>query len=355
MTAAPSTPVAGAVPGPAPTGPAVTGTMRAVVRDRYGEPAQVVRLGRVALPEIGSDELLVRVRAAGVDRGVVHLVTGLPYPVRLAGFGVRAPKDSVIGGDLAGTVVAVGAGVTRFGVGDEVYGTGHGSFADHVRARERTLAPKPASLGFEQAAAMPVSATTALQAVRDHGRVRPGQHVLVLGASGGVGSFAVQIARASGAAVTGVARTAKLDFVRSLGADAVLDHTADALPDGRFDVIVDAGGNTRIALLRRALTRTGTLVVVGGETGGRVLGGVQRQLGATLLSPLLRQRLGTFVCKPKAADLAVLSGLVDSGQVTPPVDRVLPLEQAVTALELLVQGSVRGKLVLSVLPPGGGS
>jgi NADPH:quinone reductase-like Zn-dependent oxidoreductase len=321
------------------------------VRERYGLPAQVLRPGRVALPQIGRQEVLVRVHAAGVDRGVVHLVTGLPYPVRLAGFGVRAPKNPVIGGDLAGTVAAVGSSVTRFGVGDEVYGTGHGSFAEHARAAERTLSAKPATLSFEQAAAVPVSAMTALQAVRDHGRVQPEQQVLVIGASGGVGSFAVQIAKAYGATVTAMASTAKLAFVRSLGADAVLDYTADPLPPGRYDVILDTGGNTRIALLRKALTRTGTLVVVGGETEGRLLGGVQRQLGATLLSPLLRQKLGTLVSKPNAADLAVLTDLIDSGRLTPAVDRVLPLEQAVTAIDLLVEGCVRGKLVLSVLPP----
>ena len=250
--------------------------------------------------------------------------------------------------DLAGVVAAVGRDVTRFRVGDAVYGTAHGSFAEYARASAGRLSAKPASSTFEQAAAVPVSAMTALQAVRDHGQVQPGQQVLVIGASGGVGSFAVQIATSRGAVVTGVASTGKLDLVRGLGAQHVLDYTNDALPDGRYDVILDVGGNTPVARLRRALTRAGTLVIVGGETGGRLLGGVQRQVGATLLSPLLRQRLKTFVCKENADDLEVLAGLIASGQVTPAVDRVLPLEAATDALELLTDGRVRGKLVLSV-------
>ncbi|MDQ3611552.1 MAG: NAD(P)-dependent alcohol dehydrogenase [Actinomycetota bacterium] len=332
----------------ASTSPAATGTMRAILRDRYGAPSKVLRVGQVAVPVIGADEVLVRIRAAGVDRGVWHIVTGLPYPIRLAGFGFRAPKNPVVGGDLAGVVEAIGSSVTRFSVGDEVYGTGHGTFAEYARASESRLSPKPATLTFEQAAAVPVSATTALQAVRDHGRVQPGQQVLVIGASGGVGSYAVQIAKAHGAVVTGIASTAKLDLVRSLGADTVLDYTIDVLPRRRYDVVLDVGGNTSVSRLRTALTRTGTLVIVGGESGGRVLGGLQRQLGATLLSPLLRQRLGTFVCKENAADLAALADLIDGGQVTPAVDRVLTLESGPEALQLLVEGSVRGKLVLCV-------
>lgn len=325
-----------------------TQSMRAVLRESYGAPELVLRLGRVSRPGIEPDEVLVRVRAAGVDRGVWHIVTGLPYPIRVAGFGVRTPKNVVVGIDVAGVIHAVGSGVTRFSVGDEVFGTGQGTFAEFARASEGKLAPKPAGLSFEQAAAVPVSAMTALQAVRDHGRVQPGHQVLVLGASGGVGSYAVQISKAYGAVVTGVASRAKLDFVRELGADVVLDYTVDELPFRRYDVILDVGGNTRVSRLRKALTGTGTLVIVGGETGGRILGGIQRQLGATLLSPFVRQRLGTFVCRENAADLAVLTGLIDSGQVTPALDRVIPLESAQEAIALLLGGSVRGKLVLSV-------
>lgn len=327
---------------------AATKTMRAVVRDRYGAPADVLRLDEAPIPEIGADEVLVRVRAAGVDRGVWHIVTGLPYPLRLAGFGVRAPKQPVVGGDLAGVVAAVGSSVTRFRVGQEVYGTGHGTFAEHARAAENRLSLKPATLTFEQAAAVPVSGLTALQSVRDHGRVHPGQQVLVVGASGGVGSFAVQIAAAFGATVTGVAGPTKLDLVRQLGATHVLDHTRDALPERRYDVVLDIGGNTAVSRLRAAMTRTGTLVIVGGENGGRVLGGLQRQLAATVLSPFVRQRLGTFVCKENAADLAILTGLLDAGQLTPAVDQVLPLASAAQALQVLLDGAVRGKIVLSV-------
>lgn len=336
------------IPQPTSVPPRTTETMRAAARDRYGAPDEVLRVGQVPVPSIGAEEVLVRVRAAGVDRGAWHVVTGLPYPLRLAGFGVRAPKNSVVGSELAGVVAAVGSDVTRFRVGDEVYGTGHGSFAEYARASAGTLATKPPSLTFEQAAAVPVSAMTALQAVRDRGQVQSGQQVLVIGASGGVGSFAVQIAASYGAVVTGVASTAKLDLVRGLGAQHALDYTTDALPDRRYDVILDVGGNTPVARLRKALTRAGTLVIVGGETDGRVLGGLQRQLGATLLSPLVRQRLGTFVCKENAGDLDVLAGLIASGQVTPAVDRVLPLDGAAEALQLLVDGRVRGKLVLAV-------
>ena len=336
-------------PGTASTAASAFTTMRAAARERYGAPSDVLRDAQVAVPTVGADEVLVRVHAAGVDRGAWHIVTGLPYPLRLAGFGVRAPKNPVVGGDLAGVVAAVGRDVTRFRVGDEVYGTGHGSFAEYARASASRLSAKPTSLTFLQAAAVPVSATTALQAVRDRGQVQPGQQVLVIGASGGVGSFAVQIAASYGAVVTGVASTAKLDLVRGLGAEHVLDYTADALPERRYDVILDIGGNTPVARLRKALTRTGTLVIVGGEADGRLLGGLQRQLGATLLSPLVRQHLGTFVCKENADDLDVLAGLIDSGQVTPAVDRVLPLEAAPAALQLLVDGRVLGKLVLAVV------
>jgi NADPH:quinone reductase-like Zn-dependent oxidoreductase len=322
--------------------------MRAVVRDRYGAPAEVLRVEQVAVPTIGPDEVLVAVHAAGVDRGVWHVVTGLPYPIRLAGYGFRTPNNRVVGGDLAGVAAVVGSAVTRFSVGDEVYGTGHGTYAELARAAESKLSPKPTTLTFEQAAAVPVSAMTALQAVRDRGKVQPGQQVLVLGASGGVGSYAVQIAKTCGAVVTGVASASKLDLVRSLGADHVIDYLSEELPEHAYDVILDIGGNTAVARLRKALTRTGTLVIVGGETSGRLLGGVQRQLGATLLSPFVRQRLGAFVCKENADDLATIGDLIDDKQVTPAVDRVLPLSSATEALQLLLDGSVRGKLVLSV-------
>src|ERR1700733_5892251 len=255
-------------------------TMQAIVQDHYGPAQDVLRLEEIDRPTIGDGEVLLRVHAAGVDRGVGHLMTGLPYPVRLAGFGVRAPKDRVRGREVAGSVEAVGPGVTTLAAGDKVFGISEGSFAGYARAKADKLAPLPGGLTFEQAAAVPVSALTALQAVRDHGRVRAGQKVLVIGASGGVGTFAVQIAKAYGAEVTGVCSTAKMDLVRSVGADHVIDYTRGGIADGaqRYDGIIDIGGNRPLRQLRAALTRRGTLVIVGGETGGRWLGGFDRSL-----------------------------------------------------------------------------
>jgi NADPH:quinone reductase-like Zn-dependent oxidoreductase len=324
-------------------------TMQAVVQEVYGPTEDVLRLGRIPRPEIGDGEVLVRVRAAGVDRGVWHLMAGEPYAIRLAGFGVRTPKNPVRGSEFAGVVEAVGTDVTTVGPGDEVYGIGRGSFAEYVVAPAGKVALKPSSLTFEEAAAAPVSGSTALQAVRDHGRVRPGQSVLVIGASGGVGSFAVQIAKASGAEVTGVSSTAKVDFVRSLGADRVLDYSAGNVLAGevRYDVVLDIGGNTPLRRLRRALTPAGTLVIVGGESGGRWLG-VRRQLLAMALSPFVKQRLGTFINSENAADLAVLTGLFDAGTVVPAVDRVFPLAEAPAAVRWMREGRARGKVVVAI-------
>jgi NADPH:quinone reductase-like Zn-dependent oxidoreductase len=324
-------------------------TMRAVVQTEYGPTEDVLHLGQAPRPEIGDGEVLVRVRAAGVDRGVWHLMAGEPYAIRLAGFGVRAPKNAVRGSEFAGVVEAVAPDVTTLRPGDEVYGIGRGSFAEYVVAPAGKVAPKPAGLTFEQAAAAPVSASTALQAVRDHGRVRPGQSVLVIGASGGVGSFAVQIAKAFGAEVTGVSSTSKLDLVRSLGADRVLDYSAGDFLAGaeRYDVVLDTGGNTPLRRLRRALTATGTLVIVGGETGGRWLG-VRRQLLAMALSPFVGQKLGTFINSENAADLVVLTGLFEAGSVVPAVDRVFPLAEAPAAVRWMREGRARGKVVVAV-------
>jgi NADPH:quinone reductase-like Zn-dependent oxidoreductase len=323
--------------------------MKAIVQDTYGGP-DVLRLEQVEQPRAGDDEVLVRVRAAGVDRGVWHLMTGLPYPIRLAGYGVRAPKNPVPGRDLAGVVEQVGRNVTRFSPGDEVFGIGKGSYAEYVLAPERKLAPKPARLTFEEAAALAVSGLTALQAVRDQAQVRRGQSVLVLGASGGVGSYAVQVAKAYGAEVTGVCSAAKADLVRSLGADAVLDYRTQDFADGqrRWDVILDTGGVAPLSRLRRALTPTGTLVIVGGETSGRLLGGVDRQLRALLLSRFVGQRLRTFVSSENAADLTALAAMVDAGTVSPAVDRTFPLAEAPQALDHLTGGRARGKVVITV-------
>ena len=325
-------------------------TMQAIVQDHYGPAQDVLRIAEIERPVIGEGEVLVRVRAAGVDKGVWHIMTGLPYPVRFAGYGVRAPKDRVRGREVAGSVEAVGPGVTTLAVGDEVYGVSEGSFAGYARARADKLAPRPAGLTFEQAAAVPVSALTALQAVRDRGRVRAGHKVLVIGASGGVGTFAVQIAKAFGAEVTGVCSGAKADLVSSIGADHVIDYELGDIGRGghRYDVILDAGGGRPLRSLRRMLTPRGTLVIVGAETGGRWLGGNDRQLRAMLLSPFVGQKLGTFICSENAADLLVLTGLMESGQVMPVIDRAYPLSEAPAAIRYLQDGHARGKVVISV-------
>jgi NADPH:quinone reductase-like Zn-dependent oxidoreductase len=323
--------------------------MKAIVQDTYG-PTDVLELRDIGKPEIADDEVLVRVRAAGVDRGVWHIMTGLPYPIRLAGYGLRAPKTPVLGLDVAGVVEAVGKDVTRFQPGDEVFGIGKGTFAEYTRAREDKLAPKPASLTFEQAAAVSISGLTALQAVRDHGRVEPGHKVLIIGASGGVGTYAVQLAKAFGAEVTGVCSTTKVDMVLSLGADHVIDYTRDDFADGqvRYDVILDIGGHASLSRLRQALTPKGTLVITGGETGGRWLGGSDRQIRALMLSPFVSQKLGTFVSSENYEDMLALKELIESGKVTPAIDRTYPLDEVPNAIRYLVQGQARGKVVITI-------
>jgi NADPH:quinone reductase-like Zn-dependent oxidoreductase len=330
-------------------------TMRSVVQSRYGAaPEDVLRMADVSRPTPGAGEVLVRVHASSVDRGTWHVMAGLPYPIRLAGFGVRRPKYANPGRNLAGTVDAVGDGVTGFAPGEAVFGIGTGTFAEYAVAPTATIAAMPATLTFDQAAAVPVSGLTALQAVRDHGRVRAGQAVLVVGASGGVGSFAVQIAKASGAEVTGVCSTSKVDLVRSLGADHVIDHTRADFADGRhrYDVILDIGGNARLARLRRALTPRGRLVIVGGETDGRLLGGVDRQLRAMLLSPFTGQHLGTFVASENSADLVTLRELVEADRLTAVVDEVYPLDETAAAIRHVLDGRARGKVVITVLERG---
>src|SRR5437762_1536001 len=296
--------------------------MKAIVQDRYGSP-DVLELREIDRPVNGDDHVLVRVHAAGVDQGVWHEVAGLPYLFRIAGIGVRAPKNPIPGHDVAGTVEAVGEKVTGLRPGDEVFGTCRGPFAEHACARADRLAPKPANLSFAQAAAVPTSAATALQALRDKGKVRAGQRVLIIGAGGGVGTFAVQLAKAFGAEVTGVCSTAKTDLVRSLGADHVIDYTREDFADGghHYDAILDIGGNNRLSHLRRALTPGGRLVIVGGETDGRWLGGFDRQLRALLLSPVVSQKLGILTAKEDATDLSVIRELVEAGMEAPAVER----------------------------------
>ena len=323
--------------------------MKAIVHHEYG-PADGLELRDIDKPEVGDDEVLVRVHAAGVDRGVWHVMTGLPYPIRLAGYGLRAPKFPVLGADLAGVVESVGKDVTRFQPGDEVFGIGKGSYAEYSIASEDKLASKPANLTFEQTAAVPISGLTALHAARDHGKVRPGQQVLIIGASGGVGTFAVQIAKAFGAEVTGVCSTTKVDRVRSIGADHVVDYTREDFAEGkqRYDVILDIGGNSSLSRLRRALTPKGTLVIVGGEADGRWLGGTDRQLRAIVLSWFVGQKLSTFVSKENGEDLVQLSELIESGKVAPVIDRTYPLSEVPAAIRYMREGHARGKVVINV-------
>jgi len=324
--------------------------MRAVVQDQYGEAAQVLRLAEVDRPAIADGEVLVRVHAAGVDRGVWHVMTGRPYLIRLIGYGVRAPKSAVPGQEVAGVVEAVGADVTAVAPGDEVYGIGVGTFAEYAVVRQDKIALKPKNLTFEQAAVAPISGLSALQAVRDAGKVQAGQRVLVIGASGGVGTFAVQLAKSFGAEVTGVCGPGKVDLVRSLGADHVIDYTRADITDGgqRYDVVLDAGGHRSLSTLRRVLTEHGTLVIIGSETGGRWLGGFDRALRAPLVSRFVGQTLRPFVNSENAPDLVALTELIEAGRVTPVVDRTYPLGEAGAAIQHLVDGHARGKVVVTV-------
>lgn len=324
-----------------------TTTHRAIVQDAYGS-TEVYRLAQVAQPEIAANEVLVRVHAAGLDRGTWHLMTGKPYALRVA-FGFRRPKNAVPGLDVAGTVVAVGPAVTRFAAGDEVYGIARGSFAEYTAALEDKLARKPVNLSFEQAAVVPVSALTALRGLTGVGHVAPGQKVLITGASGGVGSYAVQLAKTFGAEVTGVCSTTKQDLVRSLGADQVIDYSQDDFADGEhhYDLILDIAGSPSVSRLRSALTPTGTAVIAGGEGGGNWTG-ISRSLRAVALSPFVRQRLTFYVSKERASDLERLTDLIETGKVTPSLDSTYPLEQVPEAMRHLEAGKVRGKVAITI-------
>jgi NADPH:quinone reductase-like Zn-dependent oxidoreductase len=277
-------------------------------------------------------------------------MTGLPYPIRLAGYGLRAPQTRVIGADVAGVVESVGNDVTKFRPGDEVFGIGKGTFAEYARAPESKLAPKPANLTLEQAAAVAVSGLPALQGLRDYGRVEPGQKVLIIGASGGVGTYAVQLAKVFGAEVTAVCSTTKVEIVRSIGADHVIDYTRDDFAAGeqRYDLILGIGGTSSLSRLRRALTPKGTLVIAGGETDGRWLGGSDRQVRALLLSPFVGQKLGAFVSKENNEDMIVLKELIETGKVTPVIDRTYPLSEVPEAIRYMRNGHARGKVVITI-------
>jgi NADPH:quinone reductase-like Zn-dependent oxidoreductase len=322
--------------------------MKAIAYHRYGPP-EVLGLEEVDEPVVQDDDVLVRVRAASVNPRDWHFLRGLPYVVRPVG--LRRPKSGVLGSDIAGQVEAVGKAVTRFRPGDEVVAfVLSGAFAEHAAVPEAVLGPKPATLTFEQAATVPLAALTALQGLRDHGRVQPGQKVLILGASGGVGTFAVQLAKSFGAEVTGVSSTRNLELVRSLGADHVIDYTReDFTRSGQtYDLIFQLAGTRSPSDLRRALTPKGTLVLSSGESDGRWIGPLGRVIKAAVLSPFLRQRLGTFEAKQSGDDLRVLKELIESGKLAPVIDRTYPLIETSEAIRYLETGHARGKVVITV-------
>jgi NADPH:quinone reductase-like Zn-dependent oxidoreductase len=322
--------------------------VKAIIRDAYGS-VDALRLADIDQPVAGEGDVLVHVHAAGVDQGVWHLMTGMPYAMRLAGFGIRAPKNALLGYDVAGRIEAVEARVTEFRPGQEVFGTCRGSFAEYAVARADRLLPKPENVTFEQAAVVPISGFAALQAVREQGGVRSGQRVLIIGAGGGVETFAVQIAKADGAEVTGVCSASKAELVRSIGADHVIDYTREDFVDdrNRYDVILDIAGNRSLSDLRRALTPRGTLVIVGGEDAGKWLG-IRRQLRAAALSPFARQKLGFFISKERPEDLKELRKLLEAGTIRPVVDKTFPLEEVPAAIQYLRDGRARGKIVVVI-------
>ena len=330
------------------TGPAGAPTMRAVVQHRYG-PLPVLGLAEVGIPSPGRGEVLVKVGAASVHPGDYYVMTGEPYVVRLV-FGLRRPRHGILGRDLAGVVSAVGEDVTALRPGDRVFGwSAAGAFAEYACIPADNLVPVPANLSVVSAAAVPTSAMTALQALRDVARIRPGQTVLVTGASGGVGSFAVQIAKAFGAEVTGVCSTRNVDLVRSLGADHVIDYTTTDFTHGheRYDVILDNVEASPLAAVRRALTPVGTLIPNSGR-GGRWLGPIPRMLKASLLSGFTRQRLKPFTSIGRRKDLLTLAELLRTGQVEPLIDRTYVLDDTADALGYIADGHTRGKVVITL-------
>jgi NADPH:quinone reductase-like Zn-dependent oxidoreductase len=318
--------------------------MQAMVQTGYGG-VEVLQAATIARPRPQPGEVLVQVRAAGLDRGTWHLMTGRPYLVRLV-TGLARPKQPVLGLDVAGTVVEVGAQVTRFAPGDQVFGIGRGSFAELAVAQQDKLARKPSGLSFAQAAVSGVSALTALQSL-EAGRLARGERVLIIGASGGVGTWAVQLARLLGAEVTAVCSASKMELVRALGATQVIDYTTTACT-GSYELILDVAGNTPLARLRRLLTPTGRLVFVGGENGGDFTAGFGRQLKALLLAPFVKQRFIPFMTKQHSPDLERLARALEAGAVRPVLDRECPLRDLAQAMSDLEAGRVRGKVAMIV-------
>lgn len=325
-------------------------TMRAVVQDRYGEPGTVMALRTVPRPTAGDGEVLVRVRAASINPYDWHLVTGLPYPFRVQ-FGLSGPKARVAGADLAGAVVAVGPHVTRVGVGDDVFGLADaGSLAEYVTVPEADVVRKPTTITFEQAAAVPMGGLTALQGLRDVGRVRPGRRVLINGASGGVGTFAVQLAALFGAEVTGVCSGRNVELVRSLGARHVIDYTQHDFTqsDRRYDLLFDLVGNHRPSACRRVLARDGVYVASFGQPEHRWLGPLADLGRMFVQAPFVRQRMTTFVAQLTTEDLQFLKELLQAGKLTPVIDRTRSLAEAPEAMRYLAEGHARGKVVITV-------
>ncbi|GAB90246.1 NAD(P)-dependent alcohol dehydrogenase [Gordonia rhizosphera] len=322
--------------------------MKAITQNAYGG-SETLEMGEADRPKPQKGEVLVRVHAAAIDRGTWHLMAGEPLVARLM-FGLRKPRNPVPGRDLAGIVAEVGPEVDGWSVGDEVIGTANGSLAEYAVVPVTRLARKPANASFEEAAVLSVSGLTALQAVRDVGRVSEGDRVLVIGASGGVGAYAVQIAAARGAEVVAVASGAKAEWVRSLGAREVIDYARGAIDPsvGPFDVIIDIAGRRRISVLRRLLTPRGTLVIVGGEGGGKLLGGTERQLGAIMMSLFVKHRLTSMLAKESADDMAVLAAMVEAGSLQPTLDRTFALEETTKAMDYLTEGQVRGKIAVTI-------
>jgi len=325
--------------------------MKAIAYEGYGS-ADVLEVKEVRKPDIESDGVLLRVRAASANPYDWHVMRGVPYIARLMATGLRKPKSSVLGTDVAGEVEVVGNAVTRFRPGDEVFGfVGSGGFAEYVSAPEKLLAVKPANLSFQQAATVPLAAVTALQGLRDAGAIRPGQKVLIVGASGGVGTFAVQIAKWYGAEVTGVCSTRNLAMVLSIGADRVIDYTREDFTrtGQQYDLIFQLAGTATPSTCRRALTAAGRLVLSSGDSPGRIIGPVGRIIKALLLSPFIGgQTMRPLIAKPSSADLQFLRELIEAGRITPVIDRTYALSEAPDAIRYLETGRARGKVVISV-------
>ena len=338
---------------PRPLTTALPQAMKAVTHGTFGPP-DVLRLGELAVPEPGPGQVLVRIRAAAVNPWDWHFMRGLPYIARLNGAGLRRPKHPVLGGDIAGEVVATGTGTTRLAVGHRVYGfIEFGGFAEYAVAPESLLAAMPANLTFEQAAAVPLAATTALQGLRDVGRIQAGDRVLVIGASGGVGSFAVQLAKRFGAHVTGVASGRNAELVRSIGADDVIDYTRGDITagDGRYDLVFQLAGTTSASALARVLAPGGRLVMSSGDSPNRWIGPMGRVIRGVIAGRRSHQSIAMLTAKWNANDLAFLAGLLEAGDIAPVIDSTYPLADVADAIRYVESGRARGKVLVSVTRP----